>query len=80
MSEQNEAFQNPFSKEKAWMTFQDNMTEAARLRDEILKGKEEGSASEKELLLKATEALGRLTDNTILKRIVEKALDARENT
>ena len=79
MAESNGAFQNPFSREQAWMTFQKNMSEAARLQEEIRQGAEDGSASERELLLKASEALGRLTDNTILKRIVEKALEARDS-
>jgi len=78
MAEQNDFFQNPFSMEKAWLTYQKNMSEAARLREEIRQGSENGSASERELLLKAAEALGRLTDNTVLKPIVEKALEARD--
>ena len=74
------AAQNPFSRERAWLTFQENMREAARLREEVRQGKETGQESDRELLLKATEALGRLTDNTILLKVVQRALEARENT
>ena len=73
-----EALQNPFSREKAWMTFQENMETAARLRDEVLQERAEGSVPERELLLKAVDALGRLTDNTILLRVVQKGLESRD--
>jgi hypothetical protein len=78
MAENGDALQNPFSPEKAWLTYRENMTEAARLRDEIRQATESGEGNERETLLKATEALGRLTDNTILKRIVRKALEERD--
>ncbi len=69
--------QDPFSMERAWETFQENMHEARRLREEIRQGQADG-AGERELLLKAAEALGRLTDNTVLKRVVQKGLEARD--
>ncbi len=75
--ENQQAEMNPFSPEKAWMTYQENMTEAERLRAEIREGLEQG-APERELLLKAAEAIGRLTDNTILRSLIQKALEARE--
>lgn len=75
--EQKENF-GPFSMEKAYQTYRDNMSEAARLKDEIENEKREGTGTDRELLLKTVEALGRLTDNTILKRIVEKSLRERE--
>ena len=40
--------------------------------------RETGTASDRELVLKAAEALGRLTDNTILLPVVRKALEARK--
>ena len=78
MPEQPDALQNPFSREKAWVTFRENMAEAARLRREIREAQASDSASDRELLLKAAEALGRLTDNTILLPLVEEALKARD--
>ena len=78
MSEQNDALQNPFSPENAWLTYQNNMKEAKRLKEEVLREKEAGNASDRELVIMAADALGRLTDNTILKRVVQKALEARE--
>ena len=78
MAELQEALQNPFSREKAWVTFQDNMEAARRLQEEIRQDRETGTASDRELVLKAAEALGRLTDNTILLPVVRKALEARK--
>ena len=78
MAELQEALQNPFSREKAWVTFQDNMEAARRLQEEIRQGRETGTVSDRELVLKAAEALGRLTDNTILLPVVRKALEARK--
>ena len=54
------------------------MTEAARAAGGDPAGDGERRAFGRELLLKAAEALGRLTDNTILQRIVRKALEARD--
>lgn len=79
MSDLTEALKNPFSPENAWITFRNNMTEAGRLKQEVLREKDTGRLTDRELVLKATEALGRLTDNTILLRIVEKALKARDD-
>ena len=78
MAELQEALQNPFSREKAWVTFQDNMEAARRLQEEIRQDRETGTASDRELVLKAAEALGRLTDNTVLLPVVRKALEARK--
>ena len=75
-----EALANPFSRENAWITFQKNMETAARMRDEVLREKEQGGAGDREMLMKATEALGCLTDNTILKKVVEKALEERDRS
>ena len=69
--------QNPFSREKAWQTYQENMRSARRLREEIRLGTESGE-NDRELLLRAVEALGFLTDNTILARIVRRSLEGRE--
>ncbi len=68
----------PFSREKAWLTYRENMAEAARLKKKIAQEREEGTASEREMLEQAVEALGRLTDNTILAGVVKKALEARK--
>lgn len=78
MANLEEAMANPFSREKAWLTYQENMTRAAALREEIRQGQADGSLSERELLFRAAEALGRLTDNTILARIVRGAVEARD--
>ena len=77
MEEDRKKDQDPFSMERAWETFQENMREARRLREEIRQGQADGE-NERELLLKAAEALGWLTDNTILKRVVQKGLEARD--
>ena len=78
MSERTEALQNPFSPEKAWVTFQENRERALMLKSKAEEARREGSAPEREMLLQAVEALGLLTDNTILLRVVRKALEARD--
>jgi len=78
MTEQQEEPIGPFSMEKAYQTYPENISEARQLKRAIDEGRQDGTATERELLLMASEALGRLTDNTILKRIVEKGLEARE--
>ncbi len=80
MTDTLDPLQNPFSREKAWITFQENMRESARLRESIRKGMESGNVPERELVIQASDALGRLTDNTILKKVVQKALEARDDT
>ena len=79
MEETREMDQDPFSMERAYATFEENMRTARRLREEIRQGREKGEP-DRELLLKGAEALGRLTDNTILRRIVQKGLEARDAT
>ena len=79
MEETREMDQDPFSMERAYATFEENMRTARRLREEIRQGRKKG-APEREMLLKGAEALGRLTDNTILRRIVQKGLEARDAT
>ena len=69
------ADQNPFSREKAWQTWQRNMTNARRLREEV---RTDLQASDRTRLLWAVEAIGCLTDNTVFLRIVQKALEARD--
>ena len=69
--------ENPFSKEKAWLTWQENRETAARLREELRQGQENG-ASTREQLLRSVEIIGRLTDNTILLPIVQRSLEARD--
>ena len=69
--------ENPFSKEKAWLTWQENRETAARLREELRWGQENG-ASTREQLLRSVEIIGRLTDNTILLPIVQRSLEARD--
>ena len=69
--------ENPFSKEKAWLTWQENREMAARLREELRRGLENG-ASTREQLLRSVEIIGRLTDNTILLTIVQRSLESRD--
>ena len=69
--------ENPFSKEKAWLTWQENRETAARLQEELRRGLENG-ASTREQLLRSVEIIGRLTDNTILLPIVQRSLEARD--
>ena len=79
MADIQDALQNPFSQEKAWLTFQEHLKGAARLREEIRQGLEDGTASDRELTIKAADALGRLTDNTILERVIRQALEGRDS-
>lgn len=78
MADNREALNNPFSREKAYAVFLENMRGAARLREEIRQKKEEPGTDDRELLLKYAEMLGRLTDNTILEGMIRKALESRE--
>lgn len=78
MAEAYDPAQNPFSAEKAWVTFQDHMEGARKLLEEIRKEQAEGTATDREMLLQAVDALGKLTDNTILYRVVRKGLEARD--
>ena len=78
MTEVEEALRNPFSRETTYFTFLENMENASRLRAEIQKARAEGTGTDRELVLKAAEALGMLTDNTILYRIVSQALAKRD--
>ncbi len=71
-----EAF-DPFSPELALKTCRENREVSERLIGEIREGLRNGEDQE-ELLLKATEAIGRMTNNTILKSLVEKALISRK--
>jgi|GEM_PF-5321374 len=68
----------PFSPEKAYLTFRDNMDTSRRLMAEIKEGQAAGE-SDRVLLLKAVDALGRLTDNTILLPVIRRHLEARDN-
>ncbi len=72
-----EAAYDPFSPELALKTCRENREASERLVGEIREGLKNG-ADQKELLLKATEVIGRMTNNTILKSLVEKALAGRE--
>jgi len=71
-----EQMENPFSKEKAWATYQENMREAGRIKAEL--ERPDCPWAEREKLFQAVEALGRLTDNTVLARIVRQAVEARD--
>lgn len=68
--------ENPFSKEKAWATYRENMRVAARIKAEL--ENPDCLWSEREKLFQAVEAVGRLTDNTVLARIVRQAVEARD--
>ena len=78
MTDFQDAMQNPFSREKAYCTFLENMREASRLWEEVQRERAEGTGTDRELLLKVTETLARLTDNTILVSLVRKGLEARD--
>lgn len=71
--------ENPFSPEKAYAVYLNNMEEAARLREEIRQDMASDGVSERELLLKTVSALGKLTDNTILEKIVRRSLEERDS-
>ncbi|MBR2823000.1 MAG: hypothetical protein IKE24_04880 [Clostridia bacterium] len=74
-----EVYENPFSKEKAWETFTENRERSIALREAFRKGALEG-APVREQILRAVEAVGRMTDNTIFLRIVKRALETRDPT
>ena len=54
------------------------MRTAAALKEEIDREAGKGTDSDRELLMKAAEALGRLTDQTILAQIIRRELEARD--
>ena len=75
--QQNTANENPFSQEKAWETFLESREKATALREVFRQGEKEGAPA-REQLLRAVEAVGWMTNNTIFLRIVQKALEARD--
>ena len=75
--QENRAGENPFSQENAWKTFLESREKAIALRDAFQRGEKEG-APVREQLLRAVEAVGWMTNNTIFLRIVKKALEARD--
>ena len=75
--QQNTAGENPFSQEKAWETFLESREKAMALREAFYQGEKDG-ASVREQLLRAVEAVGWMTNNTIFLRIVKNALEARD--
>ena len=77
MADIQEALADPFSRENAWLAFQKNREEALRLREMIRQEQETGTATERERLIQAADALGRLTDNSVLRPAVEKSLAER---
>jgi len=78
MAENQEALQNPFSREKAYAVFRENLENAARLREEIRQDRETPGTDDRQILLRYAEMLGRLTDNTILADVIRRALEARD--
>ena len=77
MANEQKAEENPFSMEKAWQTFVENRERAVSLRAAFEQGKAEG-APVREQLVRAVEGGGKLTDNTIFLRIVQRALESRD--
>lgn len=75
--QQNTASENPFSQEKAWETFLESREKAIALR-EAFRQDENGDAPVREQLLRAVEAVGWMTNNTVFLRIVKNALEARD--
>ncbi len=71
-----EAEVDPFSMEQAYKTYQDNIRKADQLIYDLTKGAR-GDVSEHDLLLMAVEAIARMTDNTALLPVIEKALAQR---
>ncbi len=67
---------DPFSMEQAYKTYQENIRRADQLIYDITKGAR-GDASEHDLLLMAVEAIARMTDNTAIRPVIEKALAER---
>lgn len=67
---------DPFSMEQAYKTYQENIRRADQLIYEITKGAR-GDTSEHDLLLMAVEAIARMTDNTAIRPVIEKALAER---
>ena len=53
MTEQQEEPFGPFSMEKAYQTYQENISEARKLKSAIEEGRQDGTAKERELLLMA---------------------------
>ena len=74
---ENTASENPFSQEKAWETFLDSREKAMTLREAFRHDEKEG-APVRGQLLRAVEAVGWMTNNTVFYRIVKKALEARD--
>ena len=72
-----EAFVDPFSMEQAYKTYQENIRKADQLIYDLTKGAR-GGVSERDLLLMAVEIIARMTDNTALKPVIEKALSERD--
>ena len=69
---------NPFSGELAWQTWLERKEKAAALADEIQADLHRG-APEREVLLKAVQAIGLMTDNSVFARVVEEALRRRDS-
>lgn len=72
---QNEA-ENPFSMEKAYKVYQENIRRSETLVSEITKGARDGM-SERELLDMAIEAIAVMTGDTIFRDVVTRSLDGR---
>ncbi len=68
---------NPFSMAQAYKTYQENIRKADQLIYDLTKGAR-GDVSEHDLLLMAVEIIARMTNNTALQPVIEKALRERE--
>lgn len=66
----------PFSMELAYQVYQKNVECTDQLLKSIVADAENG-ASETALLLTAVDAIAKLTDNTILKAVIEKSILSR---
>ena len=69
--------ENPFSQEKAWENFMENREKSLVLREAFRRGTTE-AAPVRDQLLRAVEAVGRMTDNSIFLHIVQQALETRD--
>lgn len=70
---------DPFSKSLAIRTWENNLETVRLLTDDIMRGIENGD-TDYNLLLKSAEVISRMTDNTILKTVIEKALQNRADS
>ena len=70
--------EDPFSREKAWVTYRTRMKDVQRLRNELRQELEGDTIPVRESLVKALDILGQVTDNSVVYRVIRQALEARD--